>query len=216
MKFLSKIIAFAVIASVSVACGRDARNDLDSQSEKGEQTGFGGSDKTNGESTAGNNSMTEDSTNMHSMHGMDDTKFFKTASDGGLLEVRLGKLATQNGSSTKVIEFGRTMVIDHEKANSELKNFADGLNISIPDALSETSQNKYNELAQKKGNDFDQAYATLMVASHQETIELFRTLYNSGGEQRLREWAEAKIPNLEHHLQMAQMLQVGANGSNGQ
>jgi putative membrane protein len=216
MKFLSKIIGFAVIVSVAVACGRDASNDVDSQSEKGEQTGFGGSDKTNGESTVGNNSMTEDSTNTNSIRGIDDTQFVKTAADGGLLEVRLGKLATQNGSSTKVKEFARTMVIDHEKANSELKNLANGLNISIPDALSETSQNKYNELAQKKGNDFDQAYATMMVTSHQETIELFRTVYNSGGEQRLREWAEAKIPNLEHHLQMAQLLQVGANGSNGQ
>lgn len=209
MKFLSKIIAFTVIVAVAGACGRDARNGTDSQSEKGTQTGLGAEPKTNSESAIGNSSTTQDSTSANS-YPTSPTQFVVTAADGGLLEVRLGELANRNGSSAEVKEFGRTMVSDHQKTNSELLNLANELNISVPDALSEKSQRKYDDLAKKNGSDFDTAYATMMVSGHLETIQLFRTASNISVEPTLREWAGAKLPHLEHHLQMAQRLTDGA------
>ena len=105
------------------------------------------------------------------------------------------------------------MTIDHGKANEELKSLASKLNIDTPKGLSEKSQQKLNELAQKKGKEFDEEYTKMMVADHQQTIEKFRAEATNGHRQEIRTWAEAKIPNLEHHLEMAQKMDSGGNGS---
>ena len=66
---------------------------------------------------------------------VDDKKFLKDAATGGLMEVELGKLAAQKGSSDAVKQFGQKMADDHRKANKELKQVASKDNIKVPDAL---------------------------------------------------------------------------------
>src|SRR5437016_9870256 len=53
-----------------------------------------------------------------------DTKFIRNAASGGQLEVDLGKLAADKGSSDDVKKFGQKMADDHSKANDELKQLA--------------------------------------------------------------------------------------------
>ena len=140
-----------------------------------------------------------DSTNIE-----DDTKFAVAAADGGLLEVKLGELAQLNGSSAKVKEFGKKMVEDHGKANTELKDLAAKKNISLPISLSDNNLEKYNDLAKKKGNDFDDAYAEFMVKDHKEDISDFKKEAEKGNDPEIRAWAGGKLSTLEHHLQMAE------------
>jgi len=134
----------------------------------------------------------------------DDTKFAVAAADGGMMEVQLGKLALTNASSTSVKQFAQMMVDDHSKANSELKTLAVAKNITIPDALSNKNQDKYNDLAKKKGTDFDKAYASFMVDDHKEDIDAFKKEAEKGMDPDLKAWAAGKLPVLEHHLMMAQ------------
>src|SRR6476646_12130619 len=47
--------------------------------------------------------------------------FMKKAAKGGMMEVRMGKVAEQNAQSDDVKSFGKRMVTDHSKANDELK-----------------------------------------------------------------------------------------------
>ena len=115
----------------------------------------------------------------------------------------------KQASSPNVQAFAKSMTIDHGKANDELKNVAAKLNISVPADISEKSQQKYNDLSQKKGAEFDKAYADMMVADHQETVEKFRAEANGGQQTEIKNWAEAKLPTLEHHLMMAQKMQEG-------
>ncbi len=46
-----------------------------------------------------------------------------------------------------------------------------------------------------------------MVTDHEETIERFKSVANNGQQQEIREWAAAKVPNLEHHLEMATQME---------
>ena len=144
-------------------------------------------------------------------HGSHDADFAIAAADGGLLEVRLGELAKKQASSQEIKSFANTMTIDHGKANDELKNLASKLSISLPQNLSEKSQQKYDELAQKKGTSFDKAYSEMMVKDHQETIEKFQTEATNGLQPELRDWAGAKIPNLQHHLTMVKKINDSQN-----
>jgi len=135
-----------------------------------------------------------------------DKAFALKAADGGMAEVKLGALAEKNAGSAKVKEFGKTMVKDHSKVNDELKAVATTKQITLPTKLSGSKQSDYDKLAALKADQFDKAYSDLMVSSHLETIALFQAEATNGKDPELKKWAEAKLPALKHHLEMAKML----------
>jgi putative membrane protein len=143
-----------------------------------------------------------------------DSAFVAQAADAGMLEVQLGKLAANKGSSDDVKKFGENMVNDHMKANDELKALAQKKGIKVPAALSTKSQRKYEELSKKTGTDFDKAYAAMMVKDHEEVIAKFKQEAQTGNDPDLKAWAQGKIQTLEHHHMMAQDMQKNAGQKN--
>src|SRR5436190_22535547 len=135
-----------------------------------------------------------------------DAEFAVEVAEGGMLEVRLGQLAQANSNSTQVKRFGQMMIDDHSKAGEELQNLARTKNISLPAALSEKCQKKYDDLAGKKGDDFDKAYSKLMVKDHEDDVDKFKKEGDKGRDADLKSWAAGKVPTLEHHLQAAKEL----------
>lgn len=133
----------------------------------------------------------------------DDTEFAVAAADGGMLEVQLGELAQTNGSSPQVKELGKMMVADHSKANEELKALAAQKNITLPQTLGDKCQKKYNDLLEKKGEDFDKAYTKAMVDDHDEDLDKFKKEADKGNDPDLKAWASGKVSTLEHHLEMS-------------
>nr|WP_295924763.1 DUF4142 domain-containing protein [uncultured Dyadobacter sp.] len=145
-----------------------------------------------------------------------DSKFVQQAAEGGMLEVKLGELASRKGVSAKVKEFGKTMVIDHTKVNDELKSLAQRKQMKVPTSPSSAKQQKYDSLAAMSGEKFDMLYMNMMIASHEQTIGHFQTESNKGEDQDLKKWADAKIPALKHHLMMAQQLFQASPNSKSQ
>ena len=96
------------------------------------------------------------------------------------------------------------MVKDHSKANDELKAAAKEKNITLPPIMSDKCQKKVSDLAEKKGTDFDKAYAGLMVSDHKDDIDEFKKEAEKGMDKQLSAWAKGKVPVLEHHLMMAE------------
>lgn len=137
----------------------------------------------------------------------DDTEFAVTAADGGMLEVQLGQLALTKGSSPKVKEFAKSMIDDHSKANAELKALAQSKSITLPTALGEENQKSYNDLAEKSGAEFDQAYCNFMVKDHKQDLDKFRKAADNAEDADLKSWAAGKVPVLEHHLSMAEGME---------
>jgi putative membrane protein len=133
-----------------------------------------------------------------------DTEFAVKAADGGMLEVELGKLAQTNAASPEVKKFAQMMVDEHTKANDELKTVAAQKNITLPAAMGEKCQKKYNDLAEKKGKDFDKDYISLMVSDHKDVVDEFEKEAEKGNDPELKAWAGEKLPALRHHLEMAQ------------
>ena len=134
-----------------------------------------------------------------------DGEFAVAAADGGLLEVTLGKLAQTKSATPAIQELGKTMELDHSKANDELKALAGQKNITLPASLSEKSQRMVDDLTEKTGKDFDKAYADMMVDDHQKDIDTFRKESEKGNDGDLKAWATAKLPILAHHLEMAKL-----------
>lgn len=136
-----------------------------------------------------------------------DTDFAVEAADGGMFEVQLGQLAVTSASSPQVKQFGQMMVDEHGKANEELKTLAQEKNITLPATLSDKRMEKYNDLAKRSGDEFDEAYIDLMVKDHKEDIDKFKKEADKGNDMAIAAWAAGKIPVLEHHLQMAESAQ---------
>lgn len=133
-----------------------------------------------------------------------DAAFAATAADGGMLEVKLGEVAVKNASSPQIKQFAQQMIDEHSRGNAQLKALAEQKGISIPTVLSDKNQKKLDELSTKKGEEFDKAYAELMVKDHKSDVAEFRKESEKGKNPELKNWAEETLPTLEHHLQMAE------------
>jgi predicted outer membrane protein len=67
-----------------------------------------------------------------------DANFVKEASQGGLIEVQLGKIAQSKAANESVKDFGKRMEQDHSKANDELKKIAADKGVQISTELDKT------------------------------------------------------------------------------
>lgn len=137
----------------------------------------------------------------------DDAEFAVEAADGGLLEVQLGTLAKSKATSPQVKAYAEMIVDQHSKANGELKSLAQQKNISLPNAMSNEHQRKYDNLAEKTGEEFDKEYMDLMVKDHKEDIDEFEEHAKQGNDPQLKEWASSKLPTLRQHLEEAERVQ---------
>jgi len=132
-----------------------------------------------------------------------DMKFATKAAQGGMAEVELGKLATQQASSDAVKQFGQRMVDDHSKANDELKQVASSKGIMLPSGLDKKDQTLKDRLSKLHGTAFDSAYMKAMVADHKKDVAEFRKASQNLQDTDLRAFASKTLPTLEDHLKMA-------------
>ena len=142
-----------------------------------------------------------------------DTEFAVKAADGGLLEVKLGELAQSKGVSPEVKDLGKMMAEDHSKANEELQALAQTKNITLPTTMSEECQQKYNDVASKEGQDFDDAFTDLMVKGHQKNLDAFKKEAEKGDDPDLKSWAAGKVATLEHHLTMSESAEKAVDNA---
>jgi putative membrane protein len=146
----------------------------------------------------------------------EDMEFATKAAEGGLKEVRLGELAQQQAEREEVRQFGQRMVEDHGQANEQLMQIARDKGVELPQELADEDQQLHDELQQKSGAEFDQAYMDEMVRDHEEDVEEFRQYLEAGQDPDLTGFAEQTLPVLEEHLQLAQQTQEQLTAAAGQ
>ncbi|HZP67219.1 MAG TPA: DUF4142 domain-containing protein [Rudaea sp.] len=144
-----------------------------------------------------------------------DETFAKKAAQGGMAEVAVGQIASNQGNDPKVKEFGEKMVQDHQAANDELKTAASKSNITLPSDVSKQQQSEADKLKNMKGAAFDHEYARMMVKDHEEDVALFQKEADSGKDPNLKAYAQKTLPTLKEHLRMAKQMQSGASGRAG-
>src|ERR1700730_16353363 len=84
-----------------------------------------------------------------------DATFAKKAAQGGMAEVKLGKLAQEKETSDSVRKFGQRMVEDHTKAGDELKRAAAQENITLPEEISEKDKAGVNSISNQSAAPFE-------------------------------------------------------------
>jgi len=194
---MKKTILYSTILALVIAsssCGNNAETDPKQQADSANEAKIDSAKKIDSGSTVASPIDSR----------QPDVDFAVTAADGGMMEVELGKMASQKGVSSTIKKLGAMMVKDHSAANAELKKVAKEKNITLPADLSDKCRKTVQDLSEKKGADFDKAYADLMVSDHKEDIDDFKKEADKGKDSVLTAWARKKVPVLEHHLAMAE------------
>ncbi len=138
-----------------------------------------------------------------------DRKFFEKAAEGGMAEVKLGKLAIDKAQNPQVKQFGQRMVDDHGRANDQLKQIASKKQMTMPTTIETKDQALYDKLSKMSGQDFDKAYMQAMVKDHEQDVSDFRKEASQGQDTDLQQFASKTLPTLEDHSRMARDIQSG-------
>ncbi len=133
--------------------------------------------------------------------------FIQTASENGMLYLKLGQLAQQKSSSEEVKDLARKMVDYHTTANQKLQNIAMGMNVNVDQKLSSKDQQMIDQLSQKSGDEFDKAFLNQTIQDHKEDISKMKEEKQEVKNTKLDNWIESSLPVLQQHLQTAESLQ---------
>ncbi|MBV9294408.1 MAG: DUF4142 domain-containing protein [Acidobacteriaceae bacterium] len=141
-----------------------------------------------------------------------DTAFAMKAAQGGMAEVKLGKLAADKASNPDVKAFGQQMVDDHSKANDDLKSTADKEGMTLPSDVNAKQQAMYDRLSKLSGAAFDRAYVNDMVKDHEEDVKEFQREANSGKDAQIKDFASRTLPVIQGHLDKIKSIRAKTGG----
>jgi putative membrane protein len=137
-----------------------------------------------------------------------DVRFVQNSYQCGLYKVRLGELTAAKAKSDSVKVLGRQILVEHTKANEQLKTMAVAKNITLPDLLTAEDQKHYDDLSAKSGADFDEAFVQQMIADHKKAVATFKDEDLEGSDTDIRTWAAVTLPVIKHHLMLSEDLSV--------
>jgi putative membrane protein len=154
-------------------------------------------------------------TGLNSALGLSPTTrdFVQEAAISDLFEIESSKLAEQRSdNATKA--FAKQMITDHTKTSEELKAaVASDPNTPLPSALDSAHQGKLDKLKELTGDDFTKHYRELQVTAHKNAVSLFERYAKGGDNGKLKNWADKTLPDLQHHLDLAQALEKRSSSS---
>lgn len=135
-----------------------------------------------------------------------DRNFVEEATEGGIEEVQLGKLAAERAENDQVKTFGQRMIADHSQANQRLSEIAQRAGLPPAKEPSRSEQRKTEKLGKLSGAEFDKEYISTMVDDHKKTIDAFEKQAKKGEHAELKTFAQDTLPKLEQHYDMAKRL----------
>jgi putative membrane protein len=136
-----------------------------------------------------------------------DSMFMTHAAADGMAEVQMGQMALQKTSDPKVKQLAQRIVDDHTAANGKLRALAQQKQVTLPTAPMKDAQDKAATMNSMDGAKFDQAWTAAMVDDHQKAVKMFSDETTQTQDADVRTFAQATLPTLKSHLQMAQQLQ---------
>jgi putative membrane protein len=132
-----------------------------------------------------------------------DNAFIKEASQGGLAEIEMGRMAEQHAQNAQVKQLAERLVQDHTKANQQLMQIAQQDGVNLPPAASRKESHTENKLQGKTGAAFDKAFVEHALTDHEKDIKKFQTELQNTKSPQLKAWIEQTLPALRQHLELA-------------
>lgn len=136
----------------------------------------------------------------------DSQKFIDVASVRSISEIETAKIAVHKSASPAVKVYAQAMIVENTLMLNSLRSLAHENHLHmLSDAELQTKAHKY--VFERKGQNFDTAYAGMRAVDRRKMVNLFREAINSD-DVAFKHYAEATLPTLMHQLYMAQAMVV--------
>lgn len=134
------------------------------------------------------------------------TDFLLMVNQVNLFAVKTSEMAIMRNVPAEVHEFAEAMVMEHAQADAELNDLAGEHGVTVSAIFDQTWQAKYDALAQTPDTEFVTAYLQSHIATHRDTIAVFKTMAERGNDPQIKAMIADKLPKLEAHLGHAERL----------
>ncbi len=95
-----------------------------------------------------------------------DREFLTVIQFANLWEIPMGKLGQERGTTEAVRTAGATMLSDHTKLDTVVKDLAAKYGVRLPDRPSSSTQGWMDEISSKQGKEFDKVFAERLRGAH--------------------------------------------------
>lgn len=110
-----------------------------------------------------------------------DSTFLYNAALGNLAEIKVGQLASTQGTNDSLKAFGQMLVTAHQAAQNSLDSIATSQSLTLPDSVDATGQGMYDALVGLTGSSFDSAFIRNQVTAHGAAINMYQAYANAAG-----------------------------------
>lgn len=136
-----------------------------------------------------------------------DRTFTMQASLSNTVEVNAGTLASAKATNAKVKQFAQFMVMEHQLAQTDLRNLGTNVGIAIRDTVDPAHATIMTPLmSMPAGRAFDSMYIYSQVADHDMTITNFKLEQTSGSHADVQNYANVYLPHIQMHRQSADSI----------
>lgn len=140
--------------------------------------------------------------------------FLAAAAQSDQFEITEAQVVGTQSQNPRVLAFARQMTDDHASTTAALKRAAAKSGVQgPPEGISGDQARLLGALQSLKGPAFDKAYARQQVLAHQSALVVEQGYADRGADPNVRQAAQAAIPTIQHHLDMARGLQAELGGS---
>ncbi len=137
---------------------------------------------------------------------MKDKQFVRKASQGGVAEIELARLALQKSANDSVKTFAQKVVEDHTAIEDGMKPVAVSLGIMTPKRMDKPEQSEYDKLNTLSGTDFDKEYILFTALDHRKTLREFREEWIAASDPQLKDAIMKDGKIIHQHLVQAEKL----------
>ena len=132
-----------------------------------------------------------------------DQEFLERALGVNQLELQLGRLAAERGSTPEVKAMGQKMVQKHTELGQQLSELAGQSGGSGNPELSPDQRATYDRVASQSGTAFDAAFKQTVDAGHVKELAMYREEVSRAASPQLRALAEGRVVKLEETVAKA-------------
>jgi putative membrane protein len=129
-----------------------------------------------------------------------DRAFVAKVSQGGMFEVKAGRLAAQKASAQDVRDFGAMEAHDHTLVGDKLKAISTSEGVALAPRLNAEFQGKLDHLMTLSGKAFDDAYMKEMSTLHAGDGAAFAKESSDGGSQAYRAFGAETHLIVQRHI----------------
>ena len=121
-------------------------------------------------------------------------------------EIQASQLALSKASFDDTRNLARRLIDNHTTLGQQLTALAAQLNIALPDDATVQAKAAKLQTSPAKGQSFDASFATAQIKAHEGAVKLFEDEAQNATVPELKAFAEANLPMMKKHLQMAERL----------